>query len=117
MGVPGGGMVSIGVGGRGWAGQLPRARERCRWGRGAGQFLLPAAGRTRAAEVREEAREQGAEQEPEAHAFFPAWPVLTLRPLPGKRSRSSLRFWKPVGWQVAQLQEASLDVEALAENR
>lgn len=70
-----------------------------------------------AAAVREEACEQGAEQEPEAQAFFPAWPVLTPRPSPGKRSRSSLRFWKPVGWQVAQLQEASVDVEALAENR
>lgn len=111
-------MVSIGVGGRRWAGQLPRAREMCRWGRSGGGGSVPSAYSREdgAAEVSGEACEQGAEQEPEAQAFFPAWPVLALRPSPGKWSRSSLRFWKPVGWQVAQLQEASLDVEALAEN-
>lgn len=64
----------MGVGERGWAGQPPVARERCRW---EGSVPSACGHWHRDCGVWEEACELGAEQKSEVQTFVLAWPVLT----------------------------------------
>lgn len=68
-------MVSVGVGGRRWAGQLSMGSGRCGW-EGSGPSTSSTEGW--GGEGLWGACEQGAMQAPEARVVVPAWPTPTL---------------------------------------